>query len=161
MTYSSALLLLMPSTAALASSGVLHVCNRGFCYTKQEPLSPSNTHVSSHRGRKTGLNFCTDSGGNVRDCELFEILGTDNDDFEAVECGTSACKRMQEVTIDHHSQGSTQMYSTVDGDVLEVLDLDESPKKGHVSWKERPKRGRCYDNALGYEFDCNLVQILE
>jgi hypothetical protein len=161
MKHSSALLLFMSSTAVLASPGVLHFCNRGFCYTKKEPLSPSSIRVSSHGGRKTGLNFCTDSGGNVRDCELYEILGTNNDEFEAVECGTSACKRMQEVTIDHHSQGSTQMYSTVDGEVLEVLDLDENTEKGHVSWKERPKRGRCYDHALGYEFDCNLVQILE
>jgi hypothetical protein len=67
---------------------------------------------------------------------------------------------MQEETINHHSEGSSQMYSTMDGEVIDIMDLDET-EKTHVSWKERPKRGRCYDSALGYEFDCNLVEILE
>lgn len=117
-------------------------------------------HVPSRQGRRSGLNFCTDSGGHVRDCELFEILGTDSVQFEAVECTSSACKRMQEEIIDHHSQGSSQMLSSMDGEVPEIMDLDET-EKSHVSWKELPKRGRCYDSALRYEFDCNLVEILE
>jgi hypothetical protein len=53
---------------------------------------------------------------------------------------------------------TTQVYSSMDGETMELMDLD---KGDHVSWKERPQRGRCYDNALAYEFDCNLVEILE
>jgi hypothetical protein len=52
------------------------------------------------------------------------------------------------------------MFSSMDGEVPEIMDLDKT-EKSHVSWKELPKRGRCYDSALGYEFDCNLVEILK
>jgi hypothetical protein len=87
-------------------------------------------------------------------------LGTYSGEFEAVECTSSACKRMQEESIDNHSQASSQMFSSMDGEVPEIMDLDKT-EKSHVSWKELPKRGRCYDSALGYEFDCNLVEILK
>jgi len=154
MKHSIALLLSSLTVTVVASSpGVLQYCNRGFCYTKKEPLDPSSSGRFSKR--KSGLNFCTDSGGHVRDCELFEILGTEHVDFEAVECTSSSCKRMQE-DIMEQKEPHTQVYSAVDG---EVMDLDKNEE--HVSWKERPKRGRCYDNALAYEFDCNLVEILE
>lgn len=134
-----------------ASGGVLQYCNRGFCYTKKESSDLSLK-------RKSGLNFCTDSGGHVRDCELFEILGTGGEgDFEAIECKSSSCRRMQQE--ESKKEATSQIYSTVDGETMEFMDLDD--KEQHISWKERPKRGRCYDNALAYEFDCNLVEILE
>lgn len=98
----------------------------------------------------------------MRDCELFEILGTAEDEFEAVECLSSDCKRAQE-EIAANNEAHTQVYSSMDGEVMELMDLDKESgnKEEHVSWKEKPKRGRCYDNALAYEFDCNLVEILE
>lgn len=133
---------------ASSSSGVFQYCNRGFCYTKKESLDLPSKH---------GLNFCTDSGGHVRDCELFEILGTSEAEFEAVECQSSSCKRMQDDII--KAEATSQVYSTVDGETMELVDLDN--KREHVSWKEHPVRGRCYENSLAYEFDCNLVKILE
>lgn len=142
---------------AASSPGVLHVCNRGFCYTKKEPLDPySSGRISSKR--KSGLNFCTDSGGHIRDCELFEILGTE-EELEAVECTSNSCERMQEEVV-RSNEPLTQVYSSVDGEVVDLDNNDESNQE-HVSWKEKPKRGRCYDNSLAYEFDCNLVEILE
>lgn len=115
-------------------------------------------HGASRRASRFagGINFCTDSGGHVRDCELFEILGSDAAmESGAVECGSNDCKRIQD-----ESKESAWRYSTADGEVLETLDLDENASS-HVSWKERPKRGRCYDQGLHYEFDCNLIEILE
>lgn len=146
--YPASLLLTIAAVEA-SSPCVLQVCNRGFRYTKKEPL---------HQRRAAGLNFCTDSVGHVRDCQLFEILGTEDVEFEAVECTSNSCKRMQEDIKEN--EGHAQVYSTVDGDAMEMMDLDQSDAQ-HISWKERPKRGRCYDNALSYEFDCNLVEILE
>ena len=133
-----------------SSPGILQYCTRGFCYTKKESLNPSL--------KLKGLNFCTDAGGNVRDCELFEILGTgEAEAFEAVECKTASCKREQEEMF-RKEASTSQVYSTMDGETMELMDLD---KGDHVSWKEHPQRGRCYDQSLAYEFDCNLVEILE
>jgi hypothetical protein len=157
MKHSAVLFLVMSSTCSTvsilcraSSQGVLQYCNRGFCYTKKEPFNPSL--------KLKGLNFCTDAGGHVRDCELFEILGTGQaKTFQAVECKTASCKRMQEEMFQKEASTS-QVYSTMDGETMELMDLD---KGEHVSWKEQPQRGRCYDQSLAYEFDCNLVEILE
>lgn len=150
MKHSAVLFLVVSSTCSTvsilcraSSQGVLQYCNRGFCYTKKDPFNPSL--------KLKGLNFCTDAGGHVRDCELFEILGTGQaESFQAV-------KRMQEEMFQKEASTS-QVYSTMDGETMELMDLD---KGEHVSWKEQPQRGRCYDQSLAYEFDCNLVEILE
>jgi hypothetical protein len=157
MKHSAVLFLVVSSTCSTvsilcraSSQGVLQYCTRGFCYTKKESFNPSL--------KLKGLNFCTDAGGHVRDCELFEILGTGQaETFQAVECKTASCKRMQEEMFQKEASTS-QVYSTMDGETMELMDLD---KGEHVSWKEQPQRGRCYDQSLAYEFDCNLVEILD
>mmetsp|Transcript_26920 Transcript_26920/g.41230 ORF Transcript_26920/g.41230 Transcript_26920/m.41230 type:complete len:250 (-) Transcript_26920:163-912(-) len=167
-------LLLVPS-AVFASqhhySSTLHVCNRGFCYTKKEdwrrqqrPLYSTSATASEQGNTKGGsFNFCTDSHGNPLDCELFEILNMDQYDAiyeeenEALEC------RQGDPCETSVKQGPTEKPPVFYYYTEKILELDEegdSIKHGHISWKERPQKGKCYDQYSKQPFDCNLIEVL-
>lgn len=147
----------------------LHVCNRGFCYTKKEewrkqrhrPLySASTKQGSTERG---SFNFCTDSHGNPLDCELFEILDMDQydeiyeEEHEAIECRPGdPCKT---IIKDSSTEKPPVLYYYTEK-ILELDDEDESLNLGHISWKERPQKGKCYDQNSSLGFDCNLIEVL-
>jgi len=40
-------------------------------------------------------------------------------------------------------------------------DTDEKDAGHHISWKNHPQKGKCFDSDLGYAFDCRLVEILD
>jgi len=153
------------------SQATLHVCNRGFCFTKKErPLDPSAYHAvhfnkqQSPTKRPTSgsvIDFCTEvksQNGEV-DCELFHILGTErvDEEFEAVECPKGMdCEAVEDDAVFEEN------FTTYEEDDMGVLELDESETTigGHRSWHERPQRGKCFDGS-GYEFECYLVEILD
>lgn len=164
-----ATLLLVTHPLLAASSHTLHICHRGFCYNKrEEPLSPSTWHLAQLSPRKSknpsmtrGIDFCTFSEGEeFLDCELFSILGAESVDreFEALECLKGVDCGIKEKHKAQKEEESITTYTVIDG---EVIELDEEIKGGHVSWKEHPQKGKCYDSELGYEFECNLVEVIE
>ena len=145
-------LLLLSLTVPFASAAVgggshstVQVCNRGFCYTKKEDWTLSPTRLGKRKGG--GLEFC---GHN--DCEVLSILGSDIvEEEEAIECVNCAPSPAVE-----EQPNDTKPELKWSFEILDDMDLDK-----RRSWKEEPKKGNCYDNELGYMFDCNLVQILE
>jgi hypothetical protein len=135
----------LPSSLATVggSHSTVRVCNRGFCYNKKEDWRRSTP--SLHHKKRNGLDFCTDT-----ECEVFSILGTDIiEEEEVVECVNCPPQQTEQ-------PNDTRPELDVEFEVLEDLDLDK-----RRSWKEEPKKGSCYDNDLGYLFDCNLIKILE
>jgi len=124
-------------------------CNRGFCYTKQFKQDPTHhLYSGSHQERrKSALNFCTDNKGSVTDCALLDILGLSMEDYEGIQDVNSA-------------KMSTKVYkATVEETNEEKTNVELHG--GHIPWRERPKRGMCYDNKLSYAFDCNLIDVLD
>ena len=151
------------TTTATTSAATVHVCNRGFCYNKVEewaPHSPSlsarqkkfhphpHHHQHPHHSRGTVLDSCT---GDSKSWELYyAILGTElMEEEEAVECIDCPPPKIP-------MNDTKKERLNIDWDVLEDEDLDL-----RRSWKDEPKRGNCYDDELGYLYDCNLVEILE
>eukprot|EP00566_Odontella_aurita_P019503 CAMPEP_0113578682 /NCGR_PEP_ID=MMETSP0015_2-20120614/29630_1 /TAXON_ID=2838 /ORGANISM="Odontella" /LENGTH=293 /DNA_ID=CAMNT_0000482541 /DNA_START=34 /DNA_END=915 /DNA_ORIENTATION=+ /assembly_acc=CAM_ASM_000160 len=128
---------------------------------------------------RSGIDFCTDAHGHVMDCELYSILGMDRDEleaeFEALEStgpsARSGSGRRGVGKEDEESQNKEEKKMDDLGEGPEsqeegIIDVDDhdfdSPRvSGHVSWKDRPVRGKCYDNDSGYIFECDLVQILD
>lgn len=153
---------------------VLHICNRGFCYTKKEtPLSPSNWHLTQLAGRaggtkrkkrqQRGIDYCTidSSLEDLIDCELFSILGAErvDEEFEALECPKGlSCEPQDDIVAKHPSMMSQGL---AEGEIIELDTKNDDNAKKRPSWKERPLSGKCYDNELDYEFDCNLIEIIE
>jgi len=103
------------------------------------------------------LNFCTDRQGHVTDCELLEILGLGAEDYEGVYDANAGEKFLQDMLMGNVSVDESSAESFDGGQDEDKHDI----KGGHVSWKERPKRGVCYDSAMQYAFDCNLVEVLD
>jgi hypothetical protein len=120
----------------------MHVCNRGFCYNKKEDFHRKSPSLQRKRG---GLDVCEGGG----ECELYAILETELL-LEAVECRVDCPPESLEQPSD------TRADLQYDFETLDDLDLDL-----RRSWEDEPKKGSCYDDDLGYLFDCNLIKILE
>ena len=169
--------------SATSSTSTIRYCNRGYCFTRKEheyhhglnqlahvnakDRDPSTKYAGGSQkvhNKRTGLDFCTDGHGQVMDCELFEILGMDPDDvdieYEALESVGGPEKNEKEMWEESVDNIEEEFYPpSQDGDVIE---LDEYlPESKRYPWKERPKRGTCFDNHLEYTFDCNLIEIVE
>jgi hypothetical protein len=154
-----------------SSGAVLHICNRGFCFNKREvPLSPAAWHLAQlrrfagTRKRVKGIvDFCSSSDAKARDamidCELFSILGAERVDreFEALECpkGRYSCQTTDEIL----KKESPMEQSNFGNDDVETIELDTAGRGADE--RHWPVSGKCYDNEQDYEFDCNLVQIIE
>lgn len=148
-----------------------------------DPTARKKKSQSLHETR-SGIDFCTDAHGHVMDCELYSILGMDRDEleaeFEALEStdrgarrgggrgGASRAEQEQEHELsgaeeEKRTEESEEGTESQEAGVIDIDDHDfDSPRvSGHVSWKDRPVRGKCYDNDSGYTFDCDLVRILD
>eukprot|EP00568_Trieres_chinensis_P004094 CAMPEP_0183295044 /NCGR_PEP_ID=MMETSP0160_2-20130417/3153_1 /TAXON_ID=2839 ORGANISM="Odontella Sinensis, Strain Grunow 1884" /NCGR_SAMPLE_ID=MMETSP0160_2 /ASSEMBLY_ACC=CAM_ASM_000250 /LENGTH=270 /DNA_ID=CAMNT_0025456461 /DNA_START=42 /DNA_END=854 /DNA_ORIENTATION=+ len=183
-----------PASAAVSSSSIRY-CNRGYCYTRREPehhhgldhdllhrLAGGNGGSAGERPHKkrTGLDFCTDTHGQVMDCELFNILGLNPEEVESEAEALEARGAGQSGIGDRRRRRNAPEEEEIppeetpkpgEGGAMPAqddgtIDVDgekfDSPRvSGHVSWKDRPNRGKCIDNDAGYVFDCNLVKILD
>jgi hypothetical protein len=114
------------------------------CYNKKEDWTRSSP--SLQKKKPGGLNYCNDTA----ECELYALLGSDIvEEEEAVACLNCPTQQTEQPT-------DTRAELNMESEILEDIDLDK-----RRSWKEEPKKGSCYDNDLGYLFDCNLIEILE
>eukprot|EP00978_Attheya_sp_CCMP212_P014543 scaffold37080_cov48-Attheya_sp.AAC.4 len=155
------------------SSSMLRYCNRGFCYTKREPeLHHHHHHHRTNHGpvlfstgdsKRSGIDVCTDSHGKVLDCDVFEILGMDqeemNIEYESLEStGTTRVPSSRMI--------AKKLDNTEITEAVIELDDNEIPEKKeggqhHISWRQRPHKGKCFDSDQGYAFDCALIEIIE
>eukprot|EP00339_Tiarina_fusa_P028312 CAMPEP_0117016822 /NCGR_PEP_ID=MMETSP0472-20121206/13227_1 /TAXON_ID=693140 ORGANISM="Tiarina fusus, Strain LIS" /NCGR_SAMPLE_ID=MMETSP0472 /ASSEMBLY_ACC=CAM_ASM_000603 /LENGTH=147 /DNA_ID=CAMNT_0004721025 /DNA_START=143 /DNA_END=586 /DNA_ORIENTATION=- len=121
----------------------LQVCNRGLCYNKKEDFNKRNPSLQKKR---RGFDVCEGGG----ECELYAILETELfEKLEAVECVDCPAE-----TLEHPND--TRADQQYDFETLDELDLDL-----RRSWRDEPKKGNCYDENLGYLFDCRLIEVLE
>jgi len=133
----------------ISSSFKVLTCNRGFCYTKNfEQNSAHHLYTGKNKPRSSALNFCTDKDGSVTDCELIDILGLGAEDYEAVFDANAVEDRYKTYSASFEGKSDT----TTDNTELHG---------GHIPWREKPKKGMCYDSKLSYAFDCNLIDVLD
>lgn len=146
----------------------MRYCNRGFCYTKNEENSPSTTqiHTNSHfeyefhatdrHTKRTGFDFCTDTEGKLMDCEILDILGTE--DYMAV---------VEDSVTKNESGRSWEdwtwkaIFERFNSNFKNGEKKEEKSMGHHISWELEPKKGHCFDYDAGYSFECNLVKILD
>ena len=125
----------------------MRYCNRGYCYTKNEPLSPDlDSSLSNRQLKRTGFDFCTDGDGQLLDCELLEILGTE--DYMPMQQAKD-------------SKASDWTWTKLSNKFNSKSKMTEKIYPKHIPWEKEPKKGHCYDYDAGYSFDCNLIKILE
>jgi hypothetical protein len=111
------------------------------------------------------LDFCSSPDVRARDsmidCELFSILGAERveREFEALECpkGSCSCQADHEEILNKEPPMETHLANVE----VETIELDGPQAAGATDERHWPVSGKCYDNEHDYEFDCNLVQIIE
>jgi len=146
----------------------IRYCNRGFCYTKQVSASKSEfaphttAMIHDHKyqpapSRRSGLDFCTDGHGYVQECEMMSILGS----FKDIE-------NINESPFPNKKRTIIPDFNRKDRNSYRIKNLNENRngkernyRASHVSWKEKPQRGHCFDSETGYAFDCNLIEVLD
>ena len=125
----------------------MRYCNRGYCYTKIEPLSPDlDSSVSNRQMKRTGFDFCTDGVGQLLDCELLEISGTE--DYMPIQATKT-------------SKAADWTWKKLSNRFNSKSKINEKLHSKHIPWEKEPIKGHCYDYDAGHSFDCNLIKILE
>jgi len=135
-------------------------CNRGYCYTKNEP-APVTSHAyiqnrqeNDRQVKRTGFDFCTDREGHLLDCEILEIMG--KEDYMPVEDSDATkdkTKKMEEWSW-------KTIYDRFNSNSKKAKEVNEDIMKNHVPWETEPKKGHCFDHDAGYYFDCKLIKNL-
>lgn len=147
-------------------------CHRGFCYTKDEHVIGDHhaSHInldhqiipssSDQNRRKSGFDFCTDSGGHIMDCEILEILG--DQDYEGImlkDGGNSKTNGMSLADLIRKYNKAIASASNDDDKGEEILlDSDSSQSTKRTSWADEPIRGKCFDHEKQESYDCNLIK---
>lgn len=149
---------------AHVSAHKMTYCNRGYCYTKNEPNpSSSHSHIQSRHDlgrqiKRTGFDFCTDREGHLLDCEILELMG--KEDYMPMEDSNAKNKETKKAHSWEDWSWKT-IYDRFNSNTKKAAQVKENFMKNHIPWETEPITGHCMDHDSGYYFDCKLIKNLD